>query len=103
MKKLLLLFTIIISLTAQSQTSVYHPFPDANAYWTETMTGIGEQSYYSNYINGDTLIQGIIYHTIYQAGWQHIQLGIDSIAYYNLYSCSIRQDTVQKIVYIRGR
>lgn len=72
MKKLLLLFATICSLTAKSQTSVYHPFPDSNAVWSGVRSswggGLLSTSNYKQYINGDTTINGYLYHQIHEIG-----------------------------------
>jgi len=66
MKKLLLLSVTLLSLFANGQTSVYHPFPDSNAVWNIHFTancfsnGNGDESY-SISISGDTLINSLTY------------------------------------------
>lgn len=70
MKKFLLLIVTLFTLTANSQTSVYHPFPDSNAVWnidSYQNCGLGFdywQHLYSIIISGDTTISNVIYHKL---------------------------------------
>ena len=69
MKKLLLLFSTMLTLFANGQTSVYHPFPDSNAVWNIHFqlycfaNGTGDENY-SITISGDTLINSQTYHKL---------------------------------------
>lgn len=70
MKKTLLLFSTVVTLYANGQTSVYHPFPDSAAMWNiESNKACG--LYFDNWaylysltITGDTIINGINYHKL---------------------------------------
>jgi len=71
MKKLLLVLFFAASVSAQGQTSVYHPFPDSGAVWimnwthwcTNSSIGclLGCGSNYQYRVDGDTLISGNAY------------------------------------------
>jgi len=70
MKQLLTILTILIIVnTGKSQTNVYHPFPDSNAFW-----GIhGTNCFYPGWwedtrfgLNGDTIINGKLYSKVYK-------------------------------------
>jgi hypothetical protein len=73
MKKLLLLFSITVALSAQctrGQTSVYHPFPDSDAVWridwgvSWCFDNSWPQAKYRYMMNGDTIVNGFTYHKI---------------------------------------
>jgi hypothetical protein len=67
MRKLLLLLTTIISLSAKAQTSVYHPFPTTNAGWVYQYYDDFHMptSYFGSYaITGDTVFSGTNYKRI---------------------------------------
>jgi hypothetical protein len=68
MNKLLLLFATFTTLTAQSQTTVYHPFPTGNANWVyqyynEFHIPTAQFTAYS--FNGDTIISTITYKKVF--------------------------------------
>ena len=104
MKKLLLLLLATIStLTAKSQTSVYHPFPDSSAVWNYHFyllcwMSVAADNYYSITIAGDTLINGQTYHKL---NTPYIQVTSSSLC--NLtnigYRGAIRQDTANRKVF----
>lgn len=104
MKKLLLLFFIFISLWAQSQTSVYYPFPDSNAVWcTTTQWNDGMCDHTDNsstYFGNDTLINGNTYHTLSRSGFQYSFQCSSGGHYYYPFIAAIRQDTVLHKVYM---
>ncbi|MBX7183479.1 MAG: T9SS type A sorting domain-containing protein [Bacteroidia bacterium] len=110
MKKFILSVLCFISLTAKSQTSVYHSMPDSNAAWTISQ-GWGCSyfftyylRYYSLEMTGDTLIGGQSYHKleipmyVFHSGGQCNLYGtwIDS----GNYAGSFREDSSLRKVYV---
>jgi hypothetical protein len=68
MKKLLLLLAAMITLTAQSQTSAYHPFPTGNADWVYRYYDSFHNptpNFTSYSFNGDTIISSTIYKKVF--------------------------------------
>ena len=102
MKKLLLLFATVSTLSIKAQTLVYHPFPDSNAIWniyfTGCMTGIDIESY-SILIAGDTLISGHTYHKLSTPFVQVSLAGYCAQSHFAGYKGAIRQDTLIKKVF----
>ena len=105
MKKLLLLVAALITLSANSQTSVYHPFPEDSATWCASMCGLQGNAFNdaTYQLSGKVLINGNWYNRMYDyerscygAGFcVCAQLtGASTTTYY------IRQDTAQKKVWI---
>src|SRR5258705_7649220 len=105
MKKLLLLLATIFTLTANAQTSVYHPFPDSSAIWnfhtTQWICNFGGtiHSYYSITISGDTLISSQVYHKLLTPFVQSIIMGNCTPYIYSGYKGAIRQDTADRKVF----
>lgn len=70
MRKILLLFSALLTLFAHGQTSVYHSFPDSNAIWNfESTKGCGQNFdtwgyLYSYVITEDTIIKNNTYHKL---------------------------------------
>ncbi len=70
MKKILLLISSMLSLSASSQTFVYHPFPDSAASWNieaHWPCGFGFDTWqylYSYTLAGDTTIASNLYHKL---------------------------------------
>src|SRR3954470_19967955 len=102
MKKILLLITTTITLTAESQTSTYYPFPESNAYWnivhfTNTNVDGTYGDFFSSFLNADTIINGKIYHKLYDSGfrmhWDQYSNLIGSSDFSNVFDGAIRQDT----------
>jgi len=106
MKKLVLLFSLSLafSFSSKGQTSVYHPFPDSNAFWNCSYGGSCSTMVYFNHdytytIIGDTIINSFNYHKLWvpavvitdQCGINDIQSGYYAGAY--------RQDIPNKAVY----
>jgi hypothetical protein len=105
MKKLLLLI-FLLPLFVFSQTNVYHPFPDS-AFWRvdaqDYDTGppqCGGDYYYHYYLRSDTLINNLVYKTVYRsplttAGspcfWWGVSPG---------YVCALRDDSILNKVFI---
>jgi hypothetical protein len=90
MKKrvLSLFFLLILGYRALGQTSIYYPFPQCYAAWTESSsTVIGPtNSYYTYYLSGDTLVNGYLHSKVYYA---------DSTI--NIFEAAIRQDNSKHI------
>lgn len=71
MKKLILIFLLsFIWYFTYSQTQVYHPFPESEAFWSETSDGYQCNccAQYQYLISGDTVISGTLYHKITHSG-----------------------------------
>jgi hypothetical protein len=73
-----------------AQTPAYYPFPDSNAQWNIHMYHMGLPPFEENYsiiISGDTVINGLVYKKLTGANpvW---------------YKCAIRQDTLNRKVFI---
>lgn len=102
MKKILLIIVILLLVfkIGQGQTNKYHPFPDSNAVWCDTVP-CGVCSYA---ITGDTLVNGYTYHKL--QGNQLAYL-LDNFSFcdtqylhfYSFYAGAIRQDIVTRKVY----
>ena len=111
MKKLLLLIATLTTLTAKSQTSVYHPFPDSSAVWnidSYQWCGLGFDRWeylYSIIFSGDTIINSINYHKlnvpieVVQSNGMCLASGSWTVAGH--YGGSVRQDTsIKKVFYV---
>lgn len=68
MKKVLLLFifSIFSRMSIQAQSNNYHPFPTANAIWSEYNNLSGNIIKYQYGIFGDTVINNLTFHKLYQ-------------------------------------
>jgi len=117
MKKLLLFIITVTTLTAKSQTSVYHPFPDSAASWNVTAQSVDGTycpdpppnnpvlyDYYISYsFMGDTIINSMAYHKVLRTGsiHQHCWNGNYINSWYPVYDYAgaIRQDTAARKVY----
>jgi hypothetical protein len=100
-----LLTSLLIAITACSQTNVYHPFPVSNAMWIgRHLAGTFEQTYndYNLYIAGDTTIGPYTYHKLYQNGrisfWPPTSTPDHN--YYGEYIGAFRQNIANKRVYL---
>jgi hypothetical protein len=104
MKKLILLSFTLSFMFANTQTFIYHPFPDSNANWNFTFNQYqcplgGAFEYYSYYISGDTSINNEMYH----------KLSTPFVSVWNMETClqqhftgykgAFRQDIPNKKVY----
>jgi hypothetical protein len=119
MKKLLLVIATLTTLSARSQTSVYHPFADSNAFWTMEESNccwnlcsswpvpdpiIIDYSF-SYFVQGDTILNATNYHKLYKSAGiahEHCALGGSINNWFNMnteYAGGYRQDTVMKKVY----
>jgi hypothetical protein len=70
MKWLLFIIAIFAALAGQSQTNLYHPFPDSNAVWNfnyfwACMGSDPTNDFFSVTYSGDTVIGSNIYHKLY--------------------------------------
>jgi len=68
MKNFVFILLFLVAVSAQSQTSIYHPFPDSNAVWNGQfnmglLCSYGEN--YSYIIGGDTIIEINNYHKLF--------------------------------------
>jgi hypothetical protein len=104
MKKILLILLTICTLTAKSQTAVYHSFPDSSAIWNFHYSLVlcspfgSIDSYYSITISSDTLINSQVYHKLYTPFVQSVVSGLCPPL--NLdYEGAIRQDTANRKVF----
>jgi hypothetical protein len=106
MNKIFLTILLLLSTTAWSQLTSYTYFPDSNAVWRETIGANGSGSHYEwhdeKFMDGDTLINGLSYHKIYESGLYleydilHFNI-IDSQYYYRNLKGFIREDTNKKV------
>jgi len=106
MKKLLFLLFIFWASASNAQTSIYHPFPDSNAqwniyYWEYGWPGVFEE-FYSIEISGDTTINSLQYHKLFTPYIQSSGIS-KSNQISSGYNGAIRQDTVNRKVYIIPR
>jgi len=113
MKKLLLLFSISVALSAKAQTSVYHPFPDSDAVWNVLLASAAScnatgyyTEYYSIIISGDTLINSTSYHKLLIPYVHYYNSDTSGQCYISPYTGKgnigfIRQDTLLKRVFFR--
>jgi hypothetical protein len=108
MRKLLLLLTTIISLSAKAQTSVYHPFPDSGAVWNvynKLNDGTYIHQYWESlYYPGPVIAAfGNIYRELWVSGFQSdffLPVGPMTYSSYNHYTgYALRDDSAQHTVY----
>ena len=122
MKKIIIIFLLFLTIEAKSQTSIYHPFPSANAIWNMEFygnqmmgcSGFIPDAIYSHAILGDSIYNNLSYHKVYSKitnyfGGSVLQCGpfycpptFNSPYFqlnYNGYIGAIREDTVAKEVY----
>lgn len=110
-KYLLILFLSIVSLSGFAQFNLYHPFPDSNAWWSDTHGG----AYlcppnYTTYspvavtetynLRGDTIINKLKYSILSEVFRDYCNGPTGELTYYATVGY-IREDTL-KHVYIRG-
>jgi hypothetical protein len=105
MKKILLLISTILTISATAQRSGYYPFPDSNATWNlhylfYCMSGGITDEQYSITMSGDTAINSLVYHKIIAPYIQGTITGgcLSSIS--AGYKGAIRQDIAGRKVYI---
>ncbi len=110
MKKHLLPLALFLFLATQTkaQTSVYHAFPDSNAYWNQSEQwdagdGCTGNVVRSIFIKGDTTIGSYLYHKLFQTGDSFpfpSSCGSAEPYFINQYIGAMRQDTAQREVFI---
>lgn len=110
MKYFTLLFIILLTGPAKSQTNVYHPFPESNAIWNIhfflncNWAGIANEDYSIEFGN-DTIINLVTYHTLktfYIESFSPGNCGSTG-GPVQIYRGAIRQDTALKKVFIVPR
>lgn len=118
MRKLsIFLLLFLCAVFSRAQTNIYHPFPDSNAVWTEFVGGSNSfcpgppnpnpyiyEYNFSYFIEGDTLLNAINYHKLYQSGWTRGYCNAQGPSNNWLplpknYNGAFRQDTVAKKVF----
>lgn len=102
-RHILVFFLALFSGITFSQTNIYHPFPNSDALWNDSIR-CGACSYK---INGDTLVDGKIYHKllahklVYQVGISQ-SCNPAPLYFSSYYSGAIREDTLtRKVYYLR--
>lgn len=105
MKTLISILAVLISLNSFGQTSIYHPFPDSNSSWNyyfqQSMCVFGMASEeYSFIISGDTTINSQIYHKLSIPYVSFYTSGTCTQIHYPGYKGAIRQDVLNKKVFI---
>jgi len=93
---------MILTISAKAQTSIYHPFPDSNAYWRESLTyldGFMNLHYYEYqyFINGDTTVNSKTYHKIYYTGIKTDWPPYDTVFTINELRFGLREDSNKRI------
>jgi len=103
MRKLILFFAAIVTLSSMAQGPVYYPFPDRNAQWNMHLSLMGypgpaHEEFYSIILSGDTIINGLTYHKL---SIPFIQSSGKSAATVISpgYKGAIRQDTINRKVF----
>ncbi len=107
-KKYPLIFILfVVSLVSHAQFNVYHPFPDSNAYWGEenkVFPGTGnvlDINEFGYKLYGDTVINGLIYHKLYQVGgFSGTSQGGGTLYHSMGYYGAIREDTMRHIYFL---
>jgi hypothetical protein len=121
MKKILIITLMLAACKLSAQTSVYHPFPDNCAVWTQFFESCCAAScpgppypnpvlYTQNFsyaIQGDTLINGNTYHKLYRSGTSHEHCAFGSVLYNWMYFGSsyygaYRNDILAKKILMPG-
>jgi len=101
MKNLIFFVAILTALSANSQTNVYHPFPDSSAIWNihycYACMGGWSDEYYSVTISGDTIVGGLSYHKLITPYIQSVASGCGGMS--AGYLGAIRQDAAQRKVF----
>lgn len=80
MKNILLLIALFAALSSQSQTNLYHPFPDSNAVWNinyywACMGSEPNNDLFSLTYSGDTIIGSTSYHKLNTPFIDHQSVG----------------------------
>lgn len=113
MKKLLLISIFaLICLNSFAQSGVYHHFPTQNAIWKEEthdyipMTSAQQCDHYQIELSGDTVAGSYTYHKLRKRGyhwaywWCGAPASIYTPSYFDAYVGAMREDTLQKKVYL---
>src|ERR1035437_3621911 len=111
LRYILIVCLILMIKTSSGQTTIYHPFPDSNAYWSSgefdcTICDGSDVTLYKFYewIQGDTIINSYTYHKLYK--YERISfnwMGNDTSNVFLGYDGAIRQDTsAKKLYYIKA-
>jgi hypothetical protein len=105
MKYIFLSLFIFLSVQVNSQSSVYHEFPDSNATWNfhdSNFCPFPQGSYtddlYSFTLSGDTVINSIVYHQLITPFIQHNGNGLCGSMPIG-YRGALREDVANKRVY----
>src|ERR1700739_886515 len=99
----LIFFIVFISLTTRAQFSVYHPFPDSNAYWKESSSSSAiPGSFCASYgytLSGDTLINGKVHHKLYHVGGYYSSGTIcwSTLSHSRSFYGAIREDSMKRV------
>lgn len=100
------LFFILCCLPIMTTAQQYYPFPTNNAVWRESRSetyGASNSIFrnFQNFINGDTVFSGKIYHKIYKTGYNYgMNGGGDfSHSYVNEYVGAIREDSSKRVFF----
>ena len=118
MKKLILLILLLPLLQTKAQTNIYHPFPDSNAVWNVNTwfccyggcpppplpNPLITNSYFTYFLNGDTLINNINYNKVYKNGYSHEHCvtggNVNNWTFYDsIYQGGLREDINSKKIY----
>lgn len=106
MKHICTFVFVLQAFLLSAQTNVYHPFPDSNAVWRETISGNGSSSYFTTelekYIHGDTVIAGRNYHKIFETGcYSEYSIPnfslVQSYYFYDVLAGFIREDSTHNV------
>jgi len=108
MKKSITILSLLISICqfSNSQTNVYHPFPESDAIWAGRFWYMVGGSFprvdddYNLYIDGDTTIGAYTYHKLYQNGFVSATGTPPGYYYFGQYRGSFRQDVANRKVYL---
>ena len=105
MKKLLLLISAFLTLSATAQRSGYQPFPDSNCTWNMhylfyCMSGGITDEQYSITMTGDTVINSLVYHKLKTPYIQGTITGGCTSSISAGYKGAIRQNIADRKVYI---
>ncbi len=109
MKGILLVTSLLAwSLGLKAQAESYHPFPTENFMWIGTDWYMYDASCsvhddYNLFVSGDTVINGQVYHKLYQNGHMWADCPPPGYEYYNEYVGAFNQDSLaKKVFFIRN-
>ena len=102
---ILIPFIVTFCISVISGQIPYYQMPDTNAQWKESAFYLAQlpqpTPVYDDYIifpDGDTLVNGILYTRMFQAGT--LSSVTPPVIFYNEYMFAFREDTMQRKVYI---